>query len=615
MLERVLEELNVVVLTREERLAFSFPESFPSWFSEILSQGKVKDGLISFEDELSFVGTFLPDALNHWKDKSAGSFRFPLLDVVTPEGVNETIELLAMCCEDKDYLIARPRLAFEERRVIQTARENLLSQEKLSAYVDSLEGEARENLQLLEGFPDLVLRCNQAGEVIKVISSKTIDAVPNFLSELVPERLLGELEESLNSQWAASVLDYRREDRDFELRMVPLNESDHLVVERDVSQSKRMEREIVKARTLADQASQAKSDFLASVSHEIRTPMNGVIGMADLLLLSELDKEKESQVGIIKQSANSLLTLINDLLDLSKIEAGKFDVSSEAVNLVEIIEQVSQLLFPKAESKGLTCELSFLKDEDIWVQADPVRTRQILINLVANAIKFTNSGSINISVEARDSEKTLRILVRDTGKGIADEQLGKVFESYSQIDSTSAVGTGLGLPICKRLIKLMNGQMGVESRLGSGSTFWFDLPRSQDLVKPKVEVLNKKKLSSYSGKVLVVEDNLVNQKVAKGLLGKFGLNVEIAGDGEAAVLLVEKGSYDLIFMDCGLPGIDGYEATKVIRDSGVSKPIVALTADAGDSTKERCLDAGMNDFVSKPISLESLDAVLSNWLA
>ncbi len=414
----------------------------------------------------------------------------------------------------------------------------------------------------------------------------------------------------------------------------PIENMKTVWVGNDITQLKRLQIELEKEKERAEEANKAKSAFLANMSHEIRTPLNGVIGMLSLLSTTKLDEKQKEYVQIAHSSAEALLFLINDVLDISKIEAGKLEFDNVDFSLPLLLQDFSKSFTIAAKKKGIRFELVLEDRVPKCLKGDPGRLRQVLINLTGNALKFTEHGSIELGVELieeTDQDAFIKFFVRDTGIGIPPEKLGLLFKKFSQVDASISRkfgGTGLGLAISKRLVKIMGGDIGVESQVGKGSTFWFTVrlakgdPNSEGCACAKDQEARPEASDGrirLAGRVLVVEDNPVNQQVVIGLLRRLGLRAEVVNNGKEALEVLEIIPYDLVLMDIQMPVMDGITAAKAIRhpDSKVLNrqvPIVALTAHAFKEEISRCINVGMNDYLTKPIETQRLVDVLTKWL-
>jgi signal transduction histidine kinase/CheY-like chemotaxis protein/HPt (histidine-containing phosphotransfer) domain-containing protein len=392
-----------------------------------------------------------------------------------------------------------------------------------------------------------------------------------------------------------------------------------------------------KARDAALEVARLKGEFLATMSHEMRTPMHGVIGYSDLLTNTELTDRQRDFAENIQRSAEGLLSIIDDVLDFSKIDAGKVTSEVREFDLRALLEEVASMFVEGARESGLEFACNVSPDLDgVWL-GDADRLRQVLINLVGNAFKFTMAGEVSIrayGVVAGEGP-LVRIEVRDTGIGVEPSRQESIFDPFTQADASTTRefgGTGLGLAICKRIAELMGGTIGVESELGEGSTFWLELPLERsgaadasdpagESARTTSDVGDFEPRSALEARVLLVEDNPVNQRVAAAMLQDIGCHVDAALDGREALSMLERNAYDVVLMDCQMPVLDGYETTATLRrleaERGVESPIpiIALTANAVEGDRERCLAAGMSDYVSKPFKKERLRDAIERWLS
>lgn len=409
-----------------------------------------------------------------------------------------------------------------------------------------------------------------------------------------------------------------------------------------ILERERLNEHLRDAKEAAESATHAKSDFLANMSHEIRTPLNAVLGFSDLLIDTPLNPQQKEFVETIRIAGDNLLVVINDILDLSKIESGKMELESIPFSPHDTLRAVIQMSETRAKQKGLTLRSSLPENLPRWMEGDPIRLRQILLNFINNATKFTDRGFILVEIHQLphkdlDKQEWIRFDVTDTGIGMSTEVIQKLFRPFTQADMSTTRrfgGTGLGLSICKRLVEMMGGNLGVESEEGKGSTFWFEIPlklAEEPDALPTITMLGEdistlpmshipsstQPIEMTAKQVLLVEDNPINQKIALIMLTKLGIQADVAHDGEQAVNSSLEKNYDVILMDCQMPIMDGFAATQAIRnnDDNINQrtPIIALTANAFENDKQRCLGAGMDDFLSKPVTLDNLRDKIEAW--
>jgi signal transduction histidine kinase/CheY-like chemotaxis protein len=383
---------------------------------------------------------------------------------------------------------------------------------------------------------------------------------------------------------------------------------------------------LVKAREEAEAANLAKSEFLANMSHEIRTPMNSVLGFAELLQTTGLDEEQAQYVSIIQRGGKNLLALINDILDFSKIEAGKMQIEKTEFEMVPLMGEIESLLYPQAVQKNIEFKIMYGKVLPLKIISDRNRLYQCLLNIVSNAIKFTESGHVHLIVRAEKKDDGIWVSfdIRDTGIGISEDRLEAIFDAFAQAESSTTQkfgGTGLGLTITRKLVEMMGGTIEASSLPGEGSLFRIVLPagvesfgQTRQICTPSKEERHQFDEVKYSGRVLVAEDNPANQILIQAILDKMGIQTSLACDGALAVRMATEETFDLILMDIQMPHLNGYQATQSLKKKGIKTPIVALTAHAMEGDRQKCFNAGCDDYLSKPVNKGKLSEVLGKYL-
>lgn len=498
---------------------------------------------------------------------------------------------------------------------------------------DELRIATTEFTTLLEAFPDQLVWIDKNGMILRVqgnIVDRSIIAGRYFWESNDHDVRLTK-RKAFEKLWKQKIeIEYAIKTEEVlhvEARIYPVINGRMIAIVRDISERKHLEDTLREAKEAAERADRTKSEFLAVMSHELRTPMNAIIGLSEMLTQSRLDLAQSDLANTIFESSNVLLAIINDVLDYSKIESGELKTEEIDFDLHRLLSEISQIMQPLTGHKPIQLEFNIDPDVPRIIVSDPLRIRQIIMNLLNNAIKFTARGKISIDLEnqSEDTEQSkLVVIVKDQGIGISANALKNLFKPFSQVDSSTTRrygGTGLGLAISKKIVNAMGGEIICTSTEGKGSEFRFDLPliegRSENIEEEKNDSTMENIVLPGEFSILLVEDNPVNVKVARAILEKLGAQVKDAENGQLALDMIAQEQFDLILMDCSMPVMDGYEATGKIRALPAPAntiPIVALTANALEGDELKCLNAGMNDYVAKPLRMDQIQKILSKWL-
>jgi CheY-like chemotaxis protein/HPt (histidine-containing phosphotransfer) domain-containing protein len=486
--------------------------------------------------------------------------------------------------------------------------------------------------------PDLILLDLMMPEIDGIEVCKILKSNPEYLDIPVIFLTASHETEHLLQAFEAGAVDYIT--KPFNAPELVARVHTHLELKQTRDNLGKTLIELKQSREEALEAARIKSQFLANMSHEIRTPMNAVLGMTELLLKTPINEQQLDFLQTLKSSGEDLLMIINDILDFSKLEAGEMRLEKKEFGLKNVIEQIFNLLGPQVANKKIQLSYEISSDTPTFLIGDASRLRQILLNLLGNGIKFTDQGKVYLKISLKnirhenESLATLHFMIQDTGIGIDSQNQKKLFQSFSQIDNSSTRqygGTGLGLAICKQLVQLMEGQIGVDSVINQGSSFWFtatfklstnEMIEEEVLARLPIANIEEKAPDFHYDKLLIVEDTLINQKVLLNQLQLLGYQADCVRNGQEALEILADLDYDLIFMDCQMPILDGYKTTETLREweakDSNSQPyhrtIIGLTAYAMQGDREKCLASGMDDYLSKPVSIENLALILNKWL-
>ncbi len=647
----IFASINNAVFRHRQNGIFQIVGRYPDWCHQLDPDIGKAGEVFDIFTLLPYLDSFIDEAQGIWDGSGDGRAMSPVWSQETPDG--EELPLIAFAYKQEGLNVLIVRIARKEHTdtqvILQRAREQALDYERLEQAERLIRESEQRFRSLFENFPVAYVSLDESGWIIdaneplvKLLGYGSEDDIlgrrfDEFRPKDTRQKFRSYFKELKEIKSISTEISLRRKDGDrITVQLSGRVQSDeqghfdhaHCILH-NITERKRMEEEIISAKETAVSANRSKSVFLANMSHEIRTPMNAIMGMAHLALQADVSPKQKDYLLKIDGAAKSLLRIINDILDFSKIEAGKLEMEITDYFLANVLDNLFNLMEDKVHEKGLDLMFDIAPDVPEGLVGDPLRLGQVLTNLVSNAVKFTKQGEIKVSariVEKSADRVRLEFTVSDTGIGMSQEQQARLFRSFTQADASTTRkfgGTGLGLAICMRLVKLMDGDIRVESRQRQGSTFIFTAVFGMHYGVDEKENEATADIACMAGtRILLAEDNDINREVACELLKSWGVEVEIAYNGKEALRKVRANRYDLVLMDIQMPKMDGLEAARRIRrlagegayDYYASLPIIAMTAHAMAGDREKSIEAGMNDHLTKPIEPDDVAKTLLKWL-